>query len=525
MQKAGIPIRRYAYDAVNHMVSGKNLENGEKTSYTYNALGMRTNLIQTLLGKDAFKTREVSYLPDYLSGTANDLVAYEQGQVLRYAERNIWGDLKLPVHNDLNISGIEDSLRFTSYAYDPVTGKYFAQARFYDSRQGRMLSKDPIKRDINGYPYCNNDPVNCVDPTGEIANVLIGGAIGGLVGGAFGFANSAVSQLMSGKGFDSGKAWGAAANGAIVGAVKGAVAGSGVGLPLAIAADFTAGTLGSVAEQAISEGVVDAGKSIAGGLTNAVNGLIYGNGALRSLREAAVKGAASGALTSGINYLADVTGPQPAARRSPGIQYQGGAAGMFRPRDPKRGCVPSDPSIGSLRYGKDYGYQYNVPVSNEDDQSRKGFSLWDFGKEMLTGAVTGGMAGAAFYGAGRAVSALKESVGNAYRKDASKVNVPSFNTKIVQRPEVKASNQVNVKDVTNYWDNYLGSNQTNINPRTGVIDNDRIFSSDMTRSIRFGSHEMNSMGTTKFHFHQEEWIYDSSTDVMEYFNTLIRIKQ
>ena len=144
---------------------------------------------------------------------------------------------------------------------------------------------------------------------------------------------------------------------------------------------------------------------------------------------------------------------------------------------------------------------------------------------MLTGAVTGGMAGAAFYGAGRAVSALKESVGNAYRKDASKVNVPSFNTKIVQRPEVKASNQVNVKDVTNYWDNYLGSNQTNINPRTGVIDNDRIFSSDMTRSIRFGSHEMNSMGTTKFHFHQEEWIYDSSTDVMEYFNTLIRIKQ
>ena len=548
---------------------------------------MRTSLTQTLLGKDAFKTREVSCLPDYLSGTANDLMACEQGfgitrtiygngctrlsqkvtafgagageavppetligtevigktyfqpdiygsplfasneqgQVLRYAERNIWGSLRLPVHNDLNISGIEDSLRFTSYAYDPVIGKYFAQARFYDSRQGRMLSKDPIKRDINGYHYCNNDPVNCVDPTGEIANVLIGGAIGGLVGGAFGFANSAVSQLMSGKGFDSGKAWGAAVGGAIVGAVKGAVAGSGVGLPLAIAADFTAGTLGSVAEQAISEGVVDAGKSIAGGLTNAVNGLIYGNGALRSLREAAVKGAASGALTSGINYLADVTGPQPAARRSPGIQYQGGAAGMFRPRDPKRGCVPSDPSIGSLRYGKDYGYQYNVPVSNEDDQSRKGFSLWDFGKEMLTGAVTGGMAGAAFYGAGRAVSALKESVGNAYRKDASKVNVPSFNTKIVQRPEVKASNQVNVKDVTNYWDNYLGSNQTNINPRTGVIDNDRIFSSDMTRSIRFGSHEMNSMGTTKFHFHQEEWIYDSSTDVMEYFNTLIRIKQ
>jgi len=342
--------------------------------------------------------------------------------VLRYAERNIWGNLNLPVHNDLNISGIQDSLHFTTYTYDPVIGKYFAQARFYDSRQGRMLSKDPIKRDINGYPYCSNDPVNCVDPTGEVANVLIGGAIGGLVGGAFGFASSAVSQLMSGKGFDSGKAWGAAANGAIVGAVKGAVAGSGVGLPLAVAADFTAGTIGSAVEQGISEGVVDAGKSIAGGLTNAVNGLIYGNGALRSLRESAVKGAASGALTSGINYFADVTGPQPAARRSPGIQYQGGAAGMPRPRDPKKGCAASDPTIGSLRYGKDYGYQYNVPVSGEESQNRKGFSLWDFGKEMLTGAVTGGMAGATFYGAGRAVSALKESVRNIYSNaDSAKV--------------------------------------------------------------------------------------------------------
>ncbi len=340
----------------------------------------------------------------------------EQGQVLRYAERNIWGGLKPPVHNDLNISGIEDSLRFTSYAYDPVISKYFAQARFYDSRQGRMLSKDPVKRDINGYPYCSNDPVNCVDPTGEVANVLVGGAIGGLVGGAFGFASSAVSQLMSGKGFDSGKAWGAAFGGAIVGAVKGAVAGSGVGLPLAVAADFTAGTIGSMAEQAISEGAVDVGKSIAGGLTNAVNGLIYGNDTLRSLKEAAGRGAASGALTSGINYLADVTGPQPAARRSPGIQYQGGAVGMPRPRDPKKGCVPSDPTIGSLRYGRDYGYQYNVPVSNEDDQSRRGFSPVDFVKEMLTGA--------AFYGAGRAVSALKESIKSGskydlYRKESN----------------------------------------------------------------------------------------------------------
>lgn len=35
---------------------------------------------------------------------------------------------------------------------------------------------------------------------------------------------------------------------------------------------------------------------------------------------------------------------------------------------------------------------------------------------------------------------------------------------------------------------------------------------------------MNSMGTTKFHFHQENRKYDSINDVMEYSNTLIRIR-
>ena len=30
---------------------------------------------------------------------------------------------------------------------------------------------------------------------------------------------------------------------------------------------------------------------------------------------------------------------------------------------------------------------------------------------------------------------------------------------------------------------------------------------------------------TKFHFHLEEWKYDPVNDVMEYFNTLVRIKR
>ena len=53
----------------------------------------------------------------------------------------------------------------------------FAQARFYDSTQGRMLGKDPIKRGLNPYPYCDNDPVDYTDPTGEIPSIVVSALI------------------------------------------------------------------------------------------------------------------------------------------------------------------------------------------------------------------------------------------------------------------------------------------------------------------------------------------------------------
>ena len=118
-----------------------------------------------------------------------------------------------------------------------------------------------------------------------------------------------------------------------------------------------------------------------------------------------------------------------------------------------------------------------------------------------------------------------ESAACEVAESGSKTHVPSVNTQVVRHPEIKSPNQVKTSDVTNYWDDYLGSNQTNIHPRTGLLDNNRIFSADGTKSIRFGNHEMDSMGTTKFHFHLEEWKYDPVNDVMDYFNTLVRIKR
>lgn len=74
-----------------------------------------------------------------------------------------------------------------------------------------MMGKNPMKRGLNGYSCCDNDLVNYVDPTGEIANIVAGGIVRGVV----------------------------------IGTVKGALISSGAGIGLSLVADFIGGAAGS----------------------------------------------------------------------------------------------------------------------------------------------------------------------------------------------------------------------------------------------------------------------------------------
>src|SRR5690606_18909185 len=64
--------------------------------------------------------------------------------------------------------GLGDAYGYTGHGWDIESGTHYARARWYDSRLGRFASEDPVD-EVNLYPYVANQPLDYVDPTGQMA--------------------------------------------------------------------------------------------------------------------------------------------------------------------------------------------------------------------------------------------------------------------------------------------------------------------------------------------------------------------
>ncbi|MGN1316454.1 MAG: RHS repeat domain-containing protein [Acutalibacteraceae bacterium] len=124
---------------------------------------------------------------------------------------------------------------YRGYCYDYDMGMYYLQSRYYDPEVGRFINADDTDYlnatgtvlGCNLFAYCENEPVNNVDPKGNVALltcVLIGAGIGLMIGASSGVIIS-YSKYRTVK-------WKYVLVGGLFGIAIGALAGYGVGVAI-----------------------------------------------------------------------------------------------------------------------------------------------------------------------------------------------------------------------------------------------------------------------------------------------------
>ena len=123
----------------------------------------------------------------------------------------------------------------------------------------------------------------------------------------------------------------------------------------------------------------------------------------------------------GSNYLSDSLDTRKIREDALRRMAQGSVSPYARRSDPSGLCSVPGPFAGGVGYPAVRGYRYEGHTAT-GTAGKGGFNLADFGKELLTGFVAGGLSSAAFYGAGKAVEAVKGSVRSAGKGGSNTIN-------------------------------------------------------------------------------------------------------
>ena len=173
--------------------------NGTKTEYLLNGtqiLAQKTGSDVMWFFYDSTGTRigvqqgnVTAYYMYNLQGDVVGLADAATGKIIAKYLYDAWGKCVSVENADGYTIGTANPFRYRGYYYDNETGLYYVSSRYYNPEIGRWINADGYISTGNGvleknmYAYCQNNPVNMFDPSGEIAIttlILIGSIVAGV---------------------------------------------------------------------------------------------------------------------------------------------------------------------------------------------------------------------------------------------------------------------------------------------------------------------------------------------------------
>lgn len=217
------------------------------------------------------------------------------GRLIATYDYDEWGNCTVNVLAEDGNSHAVDSpdhiaqvnpFRYRGYFYDAETGLYYLNSRYYDPDTGRfvnaddeslsLVSPESANYDKNCFAYCDNNPINRADSSGEIWHIVAGA----VVGAAIGFATSVANDLLNGEEVN----FKAAAVSAAFGAVGGVLTTVGLPTVASIGTGALLGGAGDVADQIVRKGkVTDVTSVIVSTVAGGIGSAFGGKGALKDL--------------------------------------------------------------------------------------------------------------------------------------------------------------------------------------------------------------------------------------------------
>ncbi len=147
--------------------------------YSYDANGRLTMLSYSSTDDEEDEEPIVYY---YALNSRGDVIGLYNvlGNLIAKYTYDVWGnEVSITngsgdeISNYINIATIQP-FRYRSYYYDTDSGLYYLQSRYYDPVTHRFINADPKYVStgtgiigLNMFAYCDNNPINCIDLSGN----------------------------------------------------------------------------------------------------------------------------------------------------------------------------------------------------------------------------------------------------------------------------------------------------------------------------------------------------------------------